>query len=275
MSAIDWLQGGPTVNFFTGCGSACPWCYARDMAHRLAHIEGTVYQRVRRVTDSMEMWHSPPCGGDPFAPALHLDVMRAAEERLAGSRKPKRVFVGSMGDMCFDGAALAWGPDGQPMTPLCTGAVQGVVASFARHLPQHTVLALTKRPDLLVPEAWTQNVHLGVSVTRVADADRVAALLGYARGLPEAARPGVLWASVEPLLDPAFDPEPLCGLGWVVVGLGSGRAKPHGPRREALLDAARGIVAWCAAMGVPCWCKDSVATAGADRWPRELPAIKG
>lgn len=272
MSAIDWLQGGPTVNWFTGCRQGCPWCYARRMAHRLAHIEGTVYQRVGRAMVGRSGWFVYPTGGNHFAPALHLDVMRAAEERLARSRKPKRVFVGSMGDMCFEGAALAWDADGQPGVPVGTGAVQGAVASFARHLPQHTFLALTKRPDLLDTWVkWPRNVHLGVSVTRAADAPRVAALRGYAQGLPEAARPGVIWASVEPLLDPGFAPAALAGLGWVVVGLGSGRAQPRGPAREALLDAARRIVAWGAAMGVPCWCKDSVAREGADRWPRALP----
>jgi protein gp37 len=263
---IDWCD--ETINPFTGCRHGCSFCYARRMAHRLGSVPGTVYERVKAVT------------GDPFAPAIHLDASHRAFAKLRRARKPRRVFVGSMGDMCFEGEALAFGLDGTSVQlhGWTTADTQAHIARRASEQPRHAFLLLTKRPDLLsagIP--WSSNVHLGVSVTGNADEHRLVDLhrwYGHADANTEwnEHRPGVLWASVEPLLDPEFDPEILTGLDWVVIGAQTGPGAPDA--WPVVTEAACRIAAWCARNNVPCFVKDNLRKAWPGHpWPRELPEV--
>jgi protein gp37 len=231
------------------------------MAHRLAGVPGTVYARVREAT------------GDEFAPAWHTDMYDRSLRELRRRRTPSRVFVGSMGDMCFDGVATYFDRAGNGDGNVVTASVQKWTADFAREVPKHTVLVLTKRPDLLVRDvSWPENVHLGVSVTGNADAGRIADLHRWyghaeANGPWNANKPGVLWASVEPLLDASFDPTCLAGLDWVVAGTDSS----PGAKRVAMATAVERIVAWCHDNRVPVWCKASAQALTTAGFPQELP----
>jgi len=276
-SKIDWLAGGDTVNFFTGCQNSCGFCYARRMAHRLAGIKGTVYDRVFWATSGSDPDTRIADGdGNPFAPAFHASVFEREMMRLEWARKPRRVFVGSMGDMCFEGEALALDWSGGDR--ITSDQVQAHTAHFAAEIADrgHTVLVLTKRPDLLAAGImWPQNLHLGVSLTDNASHWRVVALLSRVRDdamLRWGTRPGKLWASVEPLLDPDFDPDCLAGLDWVVVGFQTG----PGTRPLYPIHAVQRIRDWCADRGVPLFCKDTVRRVlSRETWPREYPPITG
>jgi len=258
-SKIDWLMGGDTINPFTGCRHGCSFCYARKMAKRLAAMPGGA--KYRRVAENSD--------GDPFAPAFHMDVLQAEKDRLARTRKPRRVFVGSMGEMCFEGMAHFF--DGEHPGPdvIRTQETQKAIARLCTGLPQHTFQILTKRPDLLSHEVeWPSNVHLGVSLSRDEDAHRIDTLLNN-RLLWEPRNQPLLWASVEPLLDSRFDPGCLRGLDWVVIG-----AKTGGRKRVPifLVQAAQRIVRWYAANKIPCFVKDNMRRADPDfDWPREFP----
>ncbi|HUX15076.1 MAG TPA: DUF5131 family protein [Phycisphaerae bacterium] len=281
---IDWCD--ETINPITGCRQGCRFCYARRMAHRFAGKAGSVYQRVAAATSGVD----PETGildgdGDPFAPAIHLDVSRRHGDRLRRARKPRRVFVGSMGDVCFDGEAVSFGNDGKPFQSLLfnynTNDVQAHVARFATGLPRHTFLLLTKRPDLLdVRILWPRNVHFGVTIGHgmASDWARLGTFKRRVHGMCANGRPGVLWASVEPLGDPGFDPTCLTGLDWVVVGLqtGSGKASPGTEKMTALLGAVQRIVDWCAGAGVSCFVKDNAryASSGGHLWPRQIPTAE-
>lgn len=275
---IGWCD--ETVNFITGCRMGCTYCYARKMAHRLAHIDGTAYQMVAALTGGNP--HDPTYGGNPFAPAFHASVYERALMRLTWTRprNRRRVFVGSMGDMCFDGEALAF--DWSGGNRITTDSVQAHVVHFAAEIQDrgHTVLALTKRPDLLAYGiTWPRNLHLGVSVTGNDDAGRVRALVQRFQNdamLRWGTQPGVLWASVEPLLGPSFDPTCLRGLDWVVVGFDSSPGARHALRRNvpysvAMMTAALRIVEWGRAHGVPVYCKGSVQATCTEALPQELP----
>lgn len=244
------------------------------MAWRLGHVDGTAYNVVAALTGGNP--HSPTSGGDPFAPAFHTSVYEREMMRLTWARKPKRVFVGSMGDMCFEGEALAI--DWSGGARIASDSVQAHTAQFAAEIAEggHTVLVLTKRPDLLAAGImWPQNLHLGVSLTDDASRWRVEALLARVRDdamLRWGTRPGKLWASVEPLLDPAFDPACLAGMDWVVMGFQTG----PGTRPLWPIHAAHRIREWCADHGVPLFVKDSVSKVmSRDVWPREFPTIAG
>jgi len=268
-SKIDWCD--ETINIFTGCngphGVRCPYCYAHKMAKRLAGMPGGGKYRGAAKHNN----------GDPFGPAFHKDVLNAEIDRLERARKPRRVFIGSMGDMCFEGPGiLLSGGNRNYGCDFDSGEVQKAIANFCTALPQHTFHILTKRPDLLSVEVeWPSNVWLGVSVSRGEDTDRIATLLdkkavgtgsqGGGRWHPHM----VLWASVEPLLDGYFNPNWLAGLGWVVIGAQTGN------RQEidgAIIRAAQRIVNWCAASDTPCFAKDNMRQADPDYdWPREFP----
>lgn len=289
---IGWCD--ETINFFTGCRQGCPWCYARRMAHRLAGMPESAYARVRAAS------------GDEFAPAWHQDVYTREQDRLTRFRggmvqrytaAPRRIFVGSMGDMCFEGGAVRIREGRDPVT-MTSPEVQRFTAKWAQLVgcAGHAVLVLTKRPDLLDPDVrWARNVHLGVSVTGIRDDHRIATLRGVvermaAQGGPAGyggpRGPGVIWASVEPLLDVRFKPECLTGLDWVVVGFESSltRARKRTvvgvDRDPTVRDVPRGvavqrIAAWCRDHGVPVFCKGSVAAVCGGAWPQELPMVRG
>jgi protein gp37 len=273
MTRIDWADD--TVNFFTGCRHGCDFCYAKKMARRLAGVPGTVYQRVAAVNPE----------DDPFEVAFHADVFNRSLDKYRGARKPRRIFVGSMGDMCFGGVAAYFnGKDGLAGNVI-TREVQGWTAEFARDLPDHTILVLTKRPDLLDPGVpWPENVHLGVSVTGNADAGRIEELhrwWGSAAANQtwiHAGGPGVLWASVEPLLDASFDPACLAGLDWVVVGMDSSwryALRTNSQISVPMMRAVERIVAWCRENGVPVWCKGSTQALTTGTFPQEISEKEG
>jgi len=283
MTKIDWCD--ITINPFTGCRGGCSWCYARRMARRLGSIPGSVYERVK----------NSGIDEDPFEVAFHWDVLQREQERLTKYRRggmhagytvrPRRVFVGSMGDMCFKGTARSFGGNGERFSDLFTLEVQNETAKWSERVGAagHTVLLLTKRPDLLsLNIRWPANVHLGVSVTSNADTERIATLLDKVRVMREQVGPSclggkrgpsVLWASVEPLLDTVFDPDLLAGLDWVVVGFQTG---PGASDAWPMIAAARRIVSWCADYGVPCFVKDNarrwtLGPSTAWEWPRQFP----
>jgi protein gp37 len=156
---IDWADA--VWNPLTGCSKvspACDHCWAERMSKRLAGR----------------------CGypaADPFAVAFHPDRL---EEPLRW-RKPRRVFVCSMGDLFHEDVT-----DDQLLAVFTTMA-----QPQARH---HTFLILTKRPDrmrewfddarragLTLREghgAVLPNVWLGVTAENQAMADeRIPALL--------------------------------------------------------------------------------------------------
>lgn len=249
---IEWADR--VVNFMTGCGHGCPWCYARRTAHRFAAVDRTVYNRLA-------------CAGlDPFRPAVHGDVYERAQRDLGRLRAPQRVFVSSMGDVgcaggyCYTdvrGGRAEVRPHGSD-----SRRAQDLICALARGAAQHTYCVLTKRPAALLGRRWPRNVHVGTSVSSTREAaahDRLRAL-----SLMDAA---VRWVSVEPLLDPAFDPDALGGVDWVVVG---GLSRGSGRLPAGVPAAARRIVAWAWARGTPCFVKDNIAPAVGDG-PRSFP----
>lgn len=195
---IEWAE--ETWNPITGCSpvsAGCKNCYARRMATRL---------RGR-------------CGypaNDPFAVTLHPDRL----EQPLRWRKPRRVFVCSMGDLFHEDVpdefiARIWWIMGQ-----CAGYLD------TTRYREHTFLALTKRPQRMKkwldgwgdddtrrcwiesfgavydwmsgPKYWPAvlpNVWLGVTAENQETADeRIPILLK----IPAAVR----FVSVEPMLGP-------------------------------------------------------------------------
>lgn len=122
---IEWAE--ETWNPVSGCtkvSEGCQHCYAERMAKRLAGRFGYP-------------------ADEPFRVTFHEDRLN---EPLRW-RKPRRVFVCSMGDLFHEAVPLAW--------------VELIYATMLK-APQHTYLILTKRPERMQTaiRVLAQNQHL-------------------------------------------------------------------------------------------------------------------
>lgn len=252
-SRIEWTDA--TWNPVTGCtkvSAGCANCYAERMA--------------ARFPDRFGDWR----GG--------VVVHQNRLDQPLRWRKPRRVFVCSMGDLFHENVPLG---------------VIGDVLRTARACPQHTFMFLTKRPDRMRKAllCWDcdggcngidcRHLWFGVSVEGQATADeRIPVLLDT----PAAVR----FISAEPLLGPvdlgkwihgscfAHDADVggsgkcaghRCGedwlreFHWVICGGESGPgARPMHP------DWARSLRDQCLAAGVPFFFK---------QWGEWAPALSG
>ena len=215
-SKIEWTDA--TWNPVTGCAKispGCTNCYAERMAYRFAG-----------------------CNGYPERPH-HFDVTLHPErlEQPLRWRKPRRVFVVSMGDLFHEDV-----PDDYIREVFWTMQRAG----------WHTFQVLTKRPRRMA--AWfakrqdapvLPNVWLGVTVE---DQQRADERIPYLLECPAAVR----FVSAEPLLGP-IDLRAWLGpvstwerLDWVICGGESGPgAQPMHP------DWARALRDQCVSAGVP------------------------
>jgi protein gp37 len=268
-TGISWTD--ETWNPITGCdrtSPGCDHCYALTMAKRL-HAMG----QPRYQSDG-----DPRTSGPGFSVTTHSGALR---DPLRW-RKPRRVFVGSMGDL-FHGRA--------PREFLAR-----IWATMAA-TPQHTYQILTKRPGRMagilddrafrravgldmvrhhqgsrwahddgqwaVPEVWPlPNVWCGTSVENGDYTSRIEDL--------RATTASIRFLSLEPLLGPlpALD---LDGIDWVIVGGESGPGA-----RPMMLDWVRDIRDQCHAAGVALHIKQLGSAIGPrsgadwDLWPDDL-----
>jgi protein gp37 len=141
-------------------------------------------------------------------------------------RKPRLIFVNSMGDLFHKDVPLQFIQD---------------VFDVIQSTPRHTYQLLTKRSGRLAELShalpWPKNLWMGVSVESQAETKRIDDL----RQVPAEIR----FLSIEPLLGPLVSLD-LEGINWVIVGGESGpKARPM--REEWALE----IKAQCYASQVP------------------------
>lgn len=203
---IEWAN--VVWNPTTGCSpvsEGCQNCYARRFARRLRGRYGYPDE-------------------EPFQVVLHPERL----EQPRHWRKPRRVFVCSMGDL-FHPDVPGW-------------YINQVWLSMMNN-SQHTYLVLTKRPERLLAwtraaarakawpadEVWPWWIWVGVTAENQARADERIPILAQ---IPAAVR----WVSCEPLLGPIDLTEYLRlagddqyhvspvrpALDWVVVGAETG-----------------------------------------------------
>jgi protein gp37 len=253
MTKIEWLQDsngtkGKSWNPVTGCtpiSEGCRNCYAKRMATRLKGRFGYP-------------------ADDPFRVTFHPDRL---DEPLKW-KKPKRIFVCSMGDLFHEDVKSEW----------------RIKTINKMYLSIHTFIILTKRPDNMQKFFkcfnWPgefQNVWLGVTAENQAMADeRIPILLQ----IPAA----IHFISVEPMLGPinlfgdGSDEQdwtyngPDClrpHIGWLICGAETGPGK-----RIMDLEWAYDLQRQCGDAGVPFFFKkdsDGEYPAG---FRREYPRIK-
>lgn len=181
-SAIEWTDA--TWNPVTGCtwtSRGCDNCYAARMAKRLQAMGQYRYKNGFRVT-------------------LHPDLL----EVPLRWRKPRMVFVNSMGDLFHEDVPLDF--------------IRAVFDTM-READKHIFQVLTKRAERLADTCmdldWPPNVWAGVTVEACECVSRIESL----RSVPAAVR----FVSFEPLLDHVKDFS-LKGIHWAIAG---GESGPH------------------------------------------------
>lgn len=167
-TGINWCD--ETLNPVVGCshagGPGCNNCYAENMARRLAAMGLVQYQSV------LDGWTEH---GDEVMKYGGWNGKTAFVESELWKphkwKKPKTIFISSMGDLFHDSVNVKWQLD---------------VLEVVFGCPQHTFIMLTKRPEnmKLVIDAYAKkngilpNLILGVSVENQATADeRIPVLL--------------------------------------------------------------------------------------------------
>lgn len=233
---IEWAD--ETWSPVTGCtpiSEGCKNCYAERMSKRLGGRFG--YPQ-----------------GEPFRVTEHPGKL----DRPAEWKKPRRVFVCSMGDLFHENVSFKY--------------IDRIWDVFYQ-LPRHTFSVLTKRPGRMLEylerknkRGWLwplSNVHLGTSISTQEDADRNVSLLLQCLAAKR-------FVSCEPLLGPisfnlATDCDRQCNehqeahcpgttgkcigqmdIDQVIVGAETGPKKRHMD-----LDWARSIRNQCITADVP------------------------
>lgn len=204
-SKIEWTE--QTWNPVVGCTkitAGCKNCYAERMAHRLAYMGKEGYAHV---TTKDGKWN-----GNVY------QVFNNRLEQPLRWRKPRRVFVCSMGDLFH---------------PKVPDTFIGDVFDVIRKTPRHTYQILTKRPERMLDIARQLHVHgterlkniwWGVSCSIQSDLDKN---LAFMAEVPSVMR----FVSIEPLLENiSFRPWHEGVIQWVIVGGESGPgARPMHP----------------------------------------------
>jgi len=177
---IGWTDS--TWNPVTGCtkvSAGCKYCYAELLANRLK-----------------------VCGLRTYANGFHVTLHESAMKVPLGWKKPRTIFVSSMGDLFHEDVPFDF-----------IRRVFDVMKAADRHQFQ----LLTKRSDRLreLSESlpWLPNVWMGVTVESTDYRHRVDDL--------RATGAAMKFLSLEPLLGPIPDMD-LRGIDWVIVGGESG-----------------------------------------------------
>lgn len=203
-SRIEWTDA--TWNPVSGCtriSPGCDLCYARRLAERFRGVPGHAFEHGFDLRVRVERLHLPE-----------------------GWRRPRRIFVDSMGDLFHHAIPFEYIRD---------------VFTVIGDCPWHTFQILTKRSGraraLASSLPWPPNLWMGVSIE---DQDRLVRMEDLLQ-IPARVR----FVSFEPLLGPVV-PGSLNGIHWAIAGgeTGSGARVCHIGWVRMLRDA-------CAAAGVP------------------------
>ena len=273
MTKIEWTKRPGTIgeswNFLAGCNKVspgCDSCWALAMSWRLQNMEKRP-GRYDFVTARKPSTPTKP-GALEWTGRVNLDY--DALEAPYRWRKPRTVFVQSMGDLFHRDVPSDF-----------------ILEAFRvmAETPEHTYLVLTKRAGgmqgffqgetvlniLNGPWGWPlPNVWLMITAENQEQADKRIPLLLQT---PAAVR----WVSVEPMLGPVntfkkwtSDRMWPISVDWVVIGCESG---PN--RRPMRLKWALDLIDQCDVAQVPVFCKqitqpDMSVSKDPSEWPTEL-----
>ncbi len=199
---IDWCDA--TWNPVTGCYHGCPYCYARRIAERFGSgiVSGT---RLHELHAPVREYGTRPYSTEPypydFDPTLHR--YRLGEPQRW--KKPRNIFVCSMGDLFGD-----WVPDEWIID----------VLNACRKAPQHRYLFLTKNPARYVDLYKKGILQTGDGFWYGTTTTGPESPFYYSRMPDDDPR---TFASIEPILNPFG--EMIDFPDWIIIGAETGNRK--------------------------------------------------
>jgi len=181
-TTIDWPGLTHTWNPVVGCLHNCSYCYARSINNRFKIIPD---------------WTKP-----------RFFFERLGELRKA--RKPRKIFVVSMGDLFGEWVPTQWIID---------------ILQVCNNNPQHAFMFLTKNPRRYYDFEFPLNCWLGATITSRDDFDKYGF---YKHKFVDVSNKTFL--SLEPLFG-GFEEIDFRGVDLIIVGADSRRGQPA-PKRE-------------------------------------------
>lgn len=127
---INWCS--ETINPIVGCSkisAGCQHCYAENMARRLAAMGLEQYQSV------VDIRHCLSTGSQRGVWNGHTAFVPSELDKPYKWKKPRTIFVSSMGDLFHDSVPFEWVDQ---------------VLHTAKYNPAHTFIFLTKRPNRML-----------------------------------------------------------------------------------------------------------------------------
>jgi protein gp37 len=174
---IEWAQW--SWNPVTGCLHNCPYCYARDIAHK------------ESMRASYPFFFAPTFRPSSLFAPRHMTVPTEAET----DTRYRNVFTCSMADLFGRWVPAVW-------IDAVLGAIRGA--------PEWNFLCLTKFPKRAIEFDLPPNAWMGTTVDLQA---RVKAAEDAFKHITA----GVRWLSIEPLLEPLRF-QHLERFDWMVIG---------------------------------------------------------
>ena len=267
MSKIAWTD--ITLNPMIGCtkvSTGCQNCYAEKMAGRLVKMGIEPYHlTITEMPEHEGDWKwKPQWTGDTV-------FVESALKKLP--KKPKRVFINSMGDTLHEGNSFK--------------DINKILEYIKSH-PQHTFQLLTKRQNRMLEYSkyidfkWPDNVVGLVTAENQEMADlRIPALLECRFKTAGVSCEPLLGAiHIEPYLLSEYDKashdhqmiRPLSAyrrdnkLSWVIVGAESGHN-----RRTCYVEWIDELASQCEAWGTPCFVKQMFVNGKKIECPAQYP----
>jgi protein gp37 len=234
MSKIEWTDS--TWNPIVGCTHGCNYCYAKKMAHRVAHMQAgrLIKENPEKYKKALtaDLYHKQAenwcqkC--HDFEPHFHPERLDKYNPR----QKPMRVF----GDSMFDWGCKENNPEW----------LRAIIKKMVE-CKQHTFQILSKRPMEYRFDPFPKNVILGTSITKGSDSNRV-------RQLKLAVKDNLKFVSIEPLHG-QIPWQTLTGIDWVIIGAETGNRKGKVvPELWWVYD----ILANCAKNKIPVFIKENL-----------------
>jgi protein gp37 len=187
-SRIEWTDA--TWNPIVGCSHVspgCDHCYAERMAGRLAKMGLKQYQDVTEQHSNAFKWRGEWNGKTAF--------VESELEKPLHWRKPRRIFVCSMGDLFHETVPFEWIEQVFNITRLCWNHTFQMLTKRPQRVLEYWAWRKSERLGDHMTSVWPENVWLGVTAENQEQADaRIPLLLQC----PAARR----FVSAEPMLGP-------------------------------------------------------------------------